>query len=77
VSCEQEREFGAGADPFAVCVRCGRTTEHVAICACGCGAFLDEALRADARFINPAHKTRDWKKRSGYNAKRLAGERAR
>ena len=50
------RKYHDGCDPNR---NSRRPVPQVRRCACGCGEVLPAAMRADARFLTPAHQQRD------------------
>jgi hypothetical protein len=74
--CGHEERFPALMPTIAVCGACRRRTEHARLCLCGCGERLVIGRRRDVVYAGPSHKTRAWKARTAYDARRAA-ERAR
>jgi hypothetical protein len=58
-------EYMVGSALVQACTTCEVVVELVPVCACRCHESIAH-LRADARFLNRAHRTADWKARSGY-----------
>lgn len=73
--CGHRELFPALMPTEAVCGACRARTEHTPECLCRCGAPLVNLRRRDTLFAAPAHKTRAWKVRTAYDARR-AEERA-